>query len=144
MFLLRKTCSINSYFNNLFAWTLKYPQPAFTSKLTMETLEQVVKYVQWCRSGVFMVNFEHISHFVLLLTLNMWLPAGSFRKSLIKMIFFAIDQLLQNVYPPSLEFKTKSNSTKSPPCKYKNVTISSSHLDTTRKQEVKKISKQGL
>ena len=44
-------------------------QPAFTcSKLTIETLEQGVKYV----------NFEHISHLVLvflLLTLNMQLPA---------------------------------------------------------------------
>ena len=24
---------------------------------------------QWCRSGVFIVNFEHISHFVLVLLL---------------------------------------------------------------------------
>ena len=51
-------------------------QPAFTcSKLTIETLEQGVKY----KSGVFIVNFEHISHLVLvflLLTLNMQLPAG--------------------------------------------------------------------
>ena len=51
-------------------------QPAFTcSKLTIETLEQGVKR----RSGVFIVNFEHISHLVLvflLLTLNMQLPAG--------------------------------------------------------------------
>ena len=40
-------------------------QPAITcSKLTTETLEQGVKYVRdWCRSGVFTVNFEHISHF---------------------------------------------------------------------------------
>ena len=49
-------------------------QPAITcSKLTIETLEQGVKYVQWCRSGVFIVNFEHISHLVLvflLLTLS--------------------------------------------------------------------------
>ena len=43
------------------------------SKLTIETLEQGVKYVHWRRSGVFIVNFEHISHLVLvflLLTLN--------------------------------------------------------------------------
>ena len=61
------------------------PQPAFTcSKLTIETLEQGVKICskltikkperrQWSRSGVFIVNFEHISHLVLvflLLTLN--------------------------------------------------------------------------
>ena len=52
-------------------------QPAITcSKLTIETLEQGVNYVQicqWRRSGVFIVNFEHISHLVLLfllLTLN--------------------------------------------------------------------------
>ena len=53
------------------------PQSAFTcSKLTTETLEQSVKYVQmrqWRRSGVFTVNFKHISHLVLvflMLTLN--------------------------------------------------------------------------
>ena len=46
------------------------------SKLTIEMLEQGVNYVQicqWRRSGVFIVNFEHISHLVLLfllLTLN--------------------------------------------------------------------------
>ena len=49
-------------------------QPAFTcSKLTIETLEQGVKYRQWRRFGVFIVNFEHISHRVLvflLLTLS--------------------------------------------------------------------------
>ena len=40
------------------------------SKLTIKKPEQS----QWCRSGVFIVNFEHISHLVvvfLLLTLNM-------------------------------------------------------------------------
>ena len=50
-------------------------QPAFTcSKLTIETIEKGVKLF-----GVFIVNFEHISHFVLvflLLTLNMWMPTG--------------------------------------------------------------------
>ena len=49
-------------------------QPAFTcSKSTIEALEQGVKYVQ-CRSGIFIVNFEHISHLALvflLLTFNM-------------------------------------------------------------------------
>ena len=64
-------------------------QRAFTySKLTRET--QGVKYVQkltikiperrqWRRSGVFIVNFKHISYLVLvplLLTLKMKLPAG--------------------------------------------------------------------
>ena len=41
-----------------------------SSKLTVKTSERR----QWCRSGVFTVNFEHISHLVLvilLLTLNM-------------------------------------------------------------------------
>ena len=55
-------------------------QPAITcSKLTIETLEQSAKYVQWCRSDVFIVNFEHISHLVLvflLLTLSRKMPAG--------------------------------------------------------------------
>ena len=55
--------------------------PAITcSKLTIEILEQGVRYVQsynnkgtWCRSGVFLLNFEHISYLVivfLLLPLN--------------------------------------------------------------------------
>ena len=38
------------------------------SKLTIETLEQGMKYLQssqWRRSGVFIVNFDHISHLVL-------------------------------------------------------------------------------
>ena len=51
------------------------------SKLTIKTLEQGVKYVQsqqeihpkdsWRRSSAFIVNLEHISHLVLVLTLNM-------------------------------------------------------------------------
>ena len=50
-------------------------QPAFTcSKLTTERLKQGVIYVrQWRRSGVFIVNFKHTSHFALvflLLTLS--------------------------------------------------------------------------
>ena len=60
-------------------------QPAFTySKLTIETLEQAVKYVQLRLSGIFIVNVAHISHFVLvflLLTLNMQLPARKRLKS---------------------------------------------------------------
>ena len=46
-----------------------------SSKLTVKIPEQR----QWCRSGIFIVNFEHISHLVLdflLLTLNMLLPNG--------------------------------------------------------------------
>ena len=49
-------------------------QLAFTySKLTIETLEQGVKYVQsqwrrqWRRSGVFIVKFEHMSNLVLVI-----------------------------------------------------------------------------
>ena len=44
-------------------------------KLTIKTRERC----QWHRSGVLIVNFEHISHLVLvllLLTLNKYLPAG--------------------------------------------------------------------
>ena len=67
---------------------LPQSQSAFTcSKLTIETQEQAVKYVtlktperrHWHRSGAFSVNFEHISHLVLvflLLTFNMKLPPG--------------------------------------------------------------------
>ena len=45
------------------------------SKLTIKTPERR----QWCRSGVFIVSFEHISHLVLvflLLTLRRQMPAG--------------------------------------------------------------------
>ena len=53
-------------------------QPAFNcSKLTIETLEQGVKYTPltsfWHDLGIFAVNFKHISHLALvfpLLTLN--------------------------------------------------------------------------
>ena len=45
-------------------------QPAVTcSKLTIETLEQGVKYSQCRRSGTFIVNFEHISHLELVFLL---------------------------------------------------------------------------
>ena len=45
-------------------------------KLTIKTSERR----HWCRSGVFIVNFEHISHLVLvflLLTLSRQMPTGS-------------------------------------------------------------------
>ena len=45
------------------------------SKLTIKTSERH----HWCRSGVFIVNFEHILHLVLvflLLTLKRQMPAG--------------------------------------------------------------------
>ena len=44
--------------------------------------ELTIKYPErchWCRSGVFIVNFEHISHFILvflLLTLRREMPTG--------------------------------------------------------------------
>ena len=46
------------------------------SKLTIKTPER--RY--WCRSGVFIVYFEHISHLVLvflLLTLTRYIPTGT-------------------------------------------------------------------
>ena len=57
-----------------------FTQPTFTcSKFSIETLETCSDLTikterrQWCCSGVFIVNFEHVSHLVLvflLLTLN--------------------------------------------------------------------------
>ena len=47
-------------------------EPAITySKLTIETLEQGVKYVQRniLKYGIFIVNFERISHLVLMFLL---------------------------------------------------------------------------
>ena len=51
------------------------------SKLTIKTPEER----RWCRSGIFIVNFEHISNPVLvflLLTLNMYLSVGNLSASL--------------------------------------------------------------
>ena len=64
-------------------------QPIACSKLTIETLEQGVKLCSKLtvktpehrhRSGVFIFNFEHIRHLVLvflLLTLSRWMRAGN-------------------------------------------------------------------
>ena len=63
-------CQIGIGYNCL--WKVLISQPAFTcSKLTVETLEQGVKYVQKCEicSGIFIVNFEHISHLVVVFLL---------------------------------------------------------------------------
>ena len=72
-------------FDNVAGWFLvilenlmlqEVTQLAFTcSNSTIETIEKGVKYIQrqWDRLGVFIVNFEHISHLVLvflLLTLS--------------------------------------------------------------------------
>ena len=49
-----------------------YPASIYLLKVTIETAEQDLTYAQRCRSGVFIVNFEYISHLVFLLsTLNM-------------------------------------------------------------------------
>ena len=71
--------SIHNKFDNLGELVAGNTQSAFTcSKLPIETLEQDVKYVLvfllWRHCGVFIVDFEHISHLVLvflLLTLKM-------------------------------------------------------------------------
>ena len=85
---LRSTTSTHFTNTETLVWPLlqKASQPAFTySKLTIETLEQrceiyskltieIPERRHWRRSGIFIVNFEHISHLVLvflLLTLNM-------------------------------------------------------------------------
>ena len=50
------------------------------------------KVVQWRRSGIFIVNFEHISHLALvflLLTLSKQMPAGL--KQLLKSLTFVLD-----------------------------------------------------
>ena len=62
----------------VFEW---YVQTITCLQLTMETVEKGVKQIQshWCHSGVFNVNFEHISHLFLLfmlLTLSTYLFAG--------------------------------------------------------------------
>ena len=50
------------YFWLGFKWFMSASQTTFTcSKSTIETLEKGVKYVNWRRSDVFIVNFEHIS-----------------------------------------------------------------------------------
>ena len=57
---------------------MHYPAGNYMFKINKETLEQGMKYVQsqqrqWRRSGIFILNFEHVSHLVLvflLLTLS--------------------------------------------------------------------------
>ena len=63
------------FLKNVLNFLKKLPQPAITcSKLAMEILEQVLKskftiktpeQCQSCHFGVFIVNFEHITHLVL-------------------------------------------------------------------------------
>ena len=62
------------------------------SKLIIKTQERR----QWCRSGTFIVNFEHISHLdlvFLLLALNMQLTARLFRWS------FRMNYFPNNIFP---------------------------------------------
>ena len=84
--LTSQECYIVSYYhsapfnyNVTRSTTSEGSQPAITcAKLTTETLEQGVKYVESC-SDVFIVNSEHISHLVLVfleLTLSKRIPAG--------------------------------------------------------------------
>ena len=71
---LRLSC-VNIYENLSFKTHVACTQPTITcSKLTTETVQQGVKYIQtiktpkrcqWRRSGALIVNFEYISHLVL-------------------------------------------------------------------------------
>ena len=74
-------------------------QLAFTcSNLTKETLGQGLKGRHWRRSGVFTVNFEHISHIFLvflLLTLNRQMLAGY---PCIDLSFFFKNLLTENAF----------------------------------------------
>ena len=58
------------------------PKRTKTRKLPCASgsVEQTQEQRQWCRSGVFIVNFQHVSHVVLaflLLTLNMQMLTAS-------------------------------------------------------------------
>ena len=62
------------------------------SKLTVRTPERR----EWRCLGVFIVNFEHISHLVLvflLLTLNMWMSAGK------RILYFSSPFSVANIRP---------------------------------------------
>ena len=53
--------------------------PAKTRRLCVLGGKKCQLFGKWCRSGVYTVNFKHISHLVLvflLSTLNVQLPAG--------------------------------------------------------------------
>ena len=96
LFVAKETWKIETSFYEKDAWNLSESktQVAFTyskvnnrntrkmceicSKLTIKIPERR----QWRRSGIFNFNFKHISHLalvILLLTLNMQLPAGKNR-----------------------------------------------------------------
>ena len=80
--IIRGTIRSNLFRTHTFH-TLKVTQPAFIfSKLTMKALEQgeicsklTIKTLyshNWRRSSVFIVNFEHISHHVLVFLFLIW------------------------------------------------------------------------
>ena len=77
-------------------------QSAITcSKLTIETIEQG----EWRRSGIFIVNFEHISHLVLLfllLTLTRQMPAGIRLSGLLLTQFWTSFKIVSIVPPGKL------------------------------------------
>ena len=66
-----------------YSWFSKNPvAKQYTSKLIVVSMLHIllILILHWRRSGVFIVNFEHISHVALvflLSTLNMQLPAGT-------------------------------------------------------------------
>ena len=66
-----------------YSWFSKNPvAKQYTSKLIVVSMLHILLtlILHWRRSGVFIVNFEHISHVALvflLSTLNMQLPAGT-------------------------------------------------------------------
>ena len=74
---LQKTNAFFPSANHMFKVNNKNTRCEICSTLTIKTPE----WRQWRHSGVFIVNFEHVSHLVLvflLLTLSRQMPAGSF------------------------------------------------------------------
>ena len=71
------------------------------SKLTIKTPERR----QWCRSGVFIVNFGQILHLLLvflLLTLNRYMSAGSELLILLESVNSSHDQYLEKPFFQSI------------------------------------------
>ena len=77
------------------SFTSPPPPTMVCSNLTIKAPEKC----PWSHSRVFIVNFEHISHFVLvflLLTLNMQLPAGTIWQNLFSIISLRYFVMLKN------------------------------------------------
>ena len=67
----------NIIYVELFNWSLISCLKNTSRTYVSFSLRVLFHIHQWHRSGVFIVNFEYISHFTfLLLTLNMYLPVG--------------------------------------------------------------------